>query len=134
MSNLLDENQRPVPICNILDADTGARFYVGDKPSYEKNIDTRNKSKSITMVTAGVLALFLCIFSLNFGSSGWTAGNMLTFGIVMGTLLVVAFYGSKWNESHAIVSRSQSDGVPCSSKPVEGAGQVIHCGRQAVIF
>ena len=132
MSSLLDKNEKPVPVCNVHNPDSDDRFFVVDPARYQTQIQTRNTSRNFALGAIATVTLFLCIFSLNFGSSGWTAGNMLTFGFVVAALLIAAFYGSKWNESHALVTRTQVDGTPCTTKGSNS--DIIHCGKNPILF
>jgi hypothetical protein len=115
MSLLVDSNKRTIPVCNVQDEQTGAFYYVGEESQYDKYTKAMKNAKNFTIVGGAVLALLLCIFSLNFQSGGWTAGNLMTFGIVVAALLGVLQYGKTWNESWTMLSQLQIEGTPCYS-------------------
>ncbi len=123
--NLYDDNEQPVNNCNVIDENRN-RYYIQDKDSYKRHLRSRDISRNITMVSAVLLMIFLCIFTMNFASSSWTAGNMLTFGIVVITLLVTVNFAKTWNENNTLIKTIQSSGIPCLTQ--KNSKNVIHCG------
>lgn len=124
--NLFDENSRAVSICNMTD-NNGRHYFIQDKSSYKKNLKARDASRNIALISAALLFVFLCIFTLNFGSSGWTVGNLLTFGIVVGTFLMTLQFGKQWNENNMLISTINNYGIPCVT--AENGRQMVHCSR-----
>ena len=124
--NLFDENSRAVSMCNMTDGN-GRHYYIQDKNSYKKNLKARDASRNIALISAVLLLVFLCIFTLNFGSSGWTVGNLLTFGIVVGTFLMTLQFGKQWNENNMLITTINNYGIPCVT--AENGKQLIHCSR-----
>ena len=128
MSVLLDANERSLPVCNIHDADANIHFYVPDEESFKKHKKSGEDLKVLFIVFLLILVLFLSIFTLNFGVSGWTAGNVLTFVIVVITLLACIKFGKEWTETQTIVNKMMNDGAPCYTKLSEKAN-VVHCPK-----
>lgn len=124
---LLDENQRALPECNIHDKHTDAQFFVANEESFNKNKKESYDLQNIVIITGALLIMFLCIFTLNFGVSGWTAGNILTFIIVVIALVAIFHYGKQWNEVQMLVSKMQTDGTPCYTKTDDS--HIVHCKK-----
>ena len=123
-AQLLDETRRPVPACNVT-GDSGSQFYVSDPSHYEENRKSLQNSRMYTIITAALLVLFLCIFSLNFSVAGWSAGNILTFGIVVAILYATTQSAKQWNAQSSLLQELTRQGVPCLK--IEKDANIIHC-------
>src|SRR3978361_1425620 len=93
---LLDQNKLPIPECNITDQDANRQFYVSNPDAYTSTKKEVETDRTVTLLATGVFIVLLCIFTLNLNASGWTAGNILTFAIVVAMLYVITLYGKKW--------------------------------------
>ena len=123
--SLFDQHNNPIPQCNIHDAKTNTHLYVKDVAGYTNTSKELDHTKMISMVTSGVVCIFFCIFSLNFGVSGWTAGNLLTFGLGVASFLILVQYGSKYTENVMEMKKNQKTGVPCTQK--SGDNNIVYC-------
>src|SRR5690242_14971711 len=92
---ILDPNRHPIPVCNIVDEDANRRLYVQDPEVYRNAKKDLDSSRTITFVAVTVFILTLCIFSLNLNAAGWTAGNILTFVVIIGVLYVLILYAKR---------------------------------------
>jgi lipopolysaccharide export LptBFGC system permease protein LptF len=122
---LLDESRRPIPVCNVTDTDTGAQYYIPDEKHYHDSKTKVTQSRLYTLVTSTLLILFSCIFSLNFNSTGWSAGNLLTFGIIVGIIYVVTQLGKNWKTHHTLFAELTRRGVPCVRH--ENNANIVYC-------
>lgn len=128
--SLLDQNKRPLQDCNAAD-ESGTHYFVQDVASFNNFQTSLEHSKNITMMLGIALVVFLCIFSLNFTSSGWTAGNLLTFGIVVASLYFLTQYGRQWNHNHTMVNQMLQQGVPCVK--TEQESKIVYCSRPSAV-
>ncbi len=132
--NLLDEKHRPLPICNIVDKETGTNFYVSDMDDYKTSVKKFKNLKYMFFTASIVLCLFLCIFTLNIGTSGWTVGNLVTFILITALMYCAYYLGREWFENQSFLNKLQNDGVPCLTKNENSAEHVIHCSRNKNFF
>jgi hypothetical protein len=129
MSTLLDEKHRPVPICNMQDDKTDSNFYVSDMDDYNQ-VSKKYKNYTFMFLAASiVLCLFLCIFTLNFGVSGWSVGNFVTFLVIIGLFYGAYAVGKEWMENQNLLNRIQNDGVPCYTTVENSNENIVHCSK-----
>lgn len=126
--SLFDHNKRPVPICNVIDEDKHLQFYVTNPDDYVQTKKELQNVKSITLAGIFVFILLLCIFTLNLSAAGWSAGNILTFGIVIAALYVITLYGKKWMHITSNIAQMVENGNPCVRQ--ENDKSIVYCNRQ----
>lgn len=129
MSKLIDENKNPVPICNVVDEHNHTQFYVKDPDLYLQNKKDRDTVQNITLAGMFVFILLLCIFTLNLGAAGWTAGNILTFGLVITALYVITLYGKKWMIASTNISQIMKNGNPCIKREKDTDTDIVYCKK-----
>ena len=122
---LLDQNKLPIPECNITDQDANRQFYVSNPDAYTSTKKEVETDRTVTLLATGVFIVLLCIFTLNLNASGWTAGNILTFAIVVAMLYVITLYGKKWLKTSAALSQMISSGNPCTQ--ISGESRIVYC-------
>ena len=125
MSTYVNEKGEPIQQCNVFDNGSDAHLHVYDVDAYRKTSTTVQQARQAGMVSGAVFAVFMVIFSLNYGSAGWTMGNIITFVIAIASLLVVAASVKKWNEHNAFLTQMRQQGVPCIVS--DGATSMVHC-------
>lgn len=124
-TSIVDPNRHPLPACNVVEEDANRRFYVQDPEAYKNAKKDLDSSRTVTLVAITVFLLTLCIFSLNLNAAGWTAGNILTFAVVVGILYVLTLYTKRWIHSNTTVSQMIQNGNPCLQQ--EGASNIVYC-------
>jgi hypothetical protein len=107
---LVDSNNRSIPACNL----TGDQnLYVEDTEMYKNTVSKMEKSRLASCILSAITLLFLCIFTLNFGSSNWNASNLLTCGIIILTGTGTAYAFKIWNKESSLMQQMIIDGSPC---------------------
>jgi hypothetical protein len=129
---LLDETRQPIPICNVVDNDNGAQYYVSNPTQYTENRKQVQINRIYTVIAGTLLILFLCIFSLNFNASGWSTGNMLTFFIVVAIFYFTTQSGKQWNMHSAMLSEMTRQGTPCIK--TEKDANIVYCKNDPPTF
>lgn len=126
--SVLDHNKRAIPLCNVFDEAKRLHFYVSDPNEYLNGKKQLDNAKSFTFMGSTVLILLLCIFTLNLNAAGWTAGNILTFGLVIVALYFVTLFGKKWLTITTRMQQMKLQGNPCLQ--VDGKTSLVHCNVQ----
>jgi len=125
MSVVLDQNRKAIPLCNTYDEGRQLHFYVNDPNEYVSNKKQLDGSKSFTLIGVTVFILLLCIFTLNLASAGWSAGNILTFGLVIVAMYFVTLYAKRWLMINSRLHEMKQYGSPCIQ--MEKDAQMVHC-------
>lgn len=125
--SLIDANRRIIPECNINNEDDN--IFARDVEAYNRSKKSITFSRHASLISLAILTIVLSIFTLNFGSSGWTVGNLLTFMILVAAMMGAAFFGRAWNKHYTMLTTLRQEGVPCKL-PEKGGNQVIYCGLQ----
>jgi len=125
--SLLDQNKRPVPVCNVWDEQAGLRLFVPQQESFLQDRKKLQNSQIVVLITATVLILVMCILTMNLNAAGWTAGNLLTFLVGVGILYVLVTYTKKWMVAQASIAEVTKTGTPCIYP--EGNNNIVYCGR-----
>ena len=66
---IFDENNRPIPICNINDSVNNSHMFIGEPDHFQKSLKDMLSFKYLAIVSSVLLFIFVSIFTLNFGSS-----------------------------------------------------------------
>jgi hypothetical protein len=125
--SVIDEKRNVIPNCNVNEEND--HIYVQDVNSYNRSKRQIAFGKHALLITLFILVIVLSIFTLNFGSSGWTLGNMLTFLIAMAALLATGFFARAWNKHYTLLETMKQEGTPCKV-PQNDNTQMIHCGMR----
>ena len=115
MTKLVDENNKMIPACNY-----DGKLYVTDPSKYKETLFDDDSASAIVLSCGICFTLFLLLFSLNFTTGGWHLGNVITFAIMLLSLISMYYYGSKWIRTHAILQMMQESGTPCYSEIEDG--------------
>ena len=124
---LVSSDHKLVPPCNVVDIKNNIHLYVADETSFKKTTELADISEKALVITIGAVTLFCCIFSLNFGSSGWTLGNLVTFLLVVFCGYTTVVTARTWSDSNLEIRRIHESGVPCTYIPDESNDKIVYC-------
>jgi len=124
---LLDQNKRIIPICNVRDEEKEAHFYVSDPNTFLTSKKELHTTRMFTFAATFVFILLLSIFTLNLNAGEWSAGNILTFGIIIVTLYALVTYSKQWIVTSTSLTEMIKNGNPC--KIEESENNVVYCNR-----
>lgn len=126
MSNLYDTKLNSIPVCNAILEDN-RKLHVPDAKVFTEKLETVKNAKMFGAVAIFVLILLLCIFSLNFNSSGWSGGNILTFVVIITIILTVFNFGKGWYNTFLDLKDMETLGSPCMI--TEEGKNILHCSE-----
>ena len=123
---LVDGNGKSIPECNINTDDV--HLYVENQESFKYHKKNSDLYFNCSVFFGTLCSLFLWIFTLNFSSSAWSMGNIVTFLVMLlaGFGLVVCL--KKWNMSNNLINQMVVDGSPCQMDNKEN--KHVYCGIQ----
>lgn len=124
---LYNSHDKPINECNINDEKNDTHFYVNDKKIYEEYQKDSEDAKIVSFATGTCLLLFLCIFTLNLQSSGWTLGNLMIFILLLIFLILSGVVLDKWLSSFVLLQKMKSDGVPCYIE--KNSDRKVYCSQ-----
>src|SRR5947209_12640357 len=105
--NLFTANGDIMNQCNIMDKETQARYYIQDTKDYDTYKTQLEVSRTVTLLLGSLLLIFLCIFTLNFSTYTWTAGNLITFILILGIGSVTSMTAKTWNVSSTMLNEME---------------------------
>jgi hypothetical protein len=118
-SSIVDSNMMPIPVCNIENAETSAKFFVEDEKIYKKHKKNADFFGQMTATNCFVSTLFLIILSLNSSVGLLNMANLVLLALIICTSTGLVYSFKKWTASTTIVNQMETDGTPCSRTVAE---------------
>lgn len=120
-NSLLDHNKRVIPQCNVITE--GEHVYIREPEEFMDSVGTLKSIKISAILTSVIFFAFFIIFTLNFGTIGWSAGNIITFVLVVSSLLLTLYYTMNWTEMRTLLKKIKNDGTPCLQE------NIVYCKK-----
>ena len=125
MSEILDSNNRPIPLCNVIKKEENIHLYVEDQPLYKEYVKSNYMYKNISIFSCLITSLFFFIFTLNFSSNAWSMGNLFTFIIIIIGGSVTFYSVQKFFTVKTLLDQIITSGSPCLT--TSESSNHVHC-------
>lgn len=116
---IVDSNLMPIPVCNVENPETNARFFVEDEKNYLHHKKNADFFGQMTATNCFVATLFLVILSLNSSVGLLNMANLVLLALIICASTGLVYSFRKWTASTTIVNQMETDGTPCSRKLAE---------------